>query len=71
MVDIAIYDVHKRYIFMWKSHNNNSLPFRAIRFPYAGMKILASRSVTAEPSYRGRRGSMHYGLWLMPCVLQA
>ena len=40
MVDIAIYDVHKRYIFMWKSHNNNSTAFSALRFPYAGMTFL-------------------------------
>ena len=48
MVDIAIYDVHKRYIFMWKSHNNNSPAFGALRFPYAGMTFLRVKFTNAS-----------------------
>ena len=48
MVDIAIYDVHKRYIFMWKNHNNNSSRFGAVRFPYAGMRFLRVKFTNAS-----------------------
>ena len=48
MVDIAIYDVHKRYIFMWKSHNNKKTRFSAVRFPYAGMRFLRVKFANAS-----------------------
>ena len=48
MVDIAIYDVHKRYIFMWKSHNNKRPVISALRFPYAEMTFLRVKFTNAN-----------------------
>ena len=48
MVDIAIYDVHKRYIFMWKNHNNKRRALGAVRFPYAGMRFLRVKFANAS-----------------------
>ena len=33
---------------MWKSHNNNSAPFGAVRFPYAGMRFLRVKFTNAS-----------------------